>query len=199
MSGEQYSGRHQVLVSPTVWSECMCDRKNRRALPAFRTLQKSTAMGVPGITVPFMAPAGRGRQLPRPPLPAEFGGRCRASAETGRGRRVTLGAWLRARGGSAQARWGRGLRGDSGAVLGAGPAMPYLGGEDAVRELRRALANPHVQADPLRYRAAVLRVIRYGGNTVSGGGGGGRAALSALSPAGTWRRARTCRRCSRRW
>ncbi|OPJ89051.1 AP-4 complex subunit beta-1 [Patagioenas fasciata] len=38
--------------------------------------------------------------------------------------------------------------------------MPYLGGEDAVRELRRALANPHVQADPLRYRAAVLRVIR---------------------------------------
>ncbi|KAM6295281.1 AP-4 complex subunit beta-1 isoform 1-T1 [Aegotheles albertisi] len=38
--------------------------------------------------------------------------------------------------------------------------MPYLGGEEAVRELRRALANPHVQADRLRYRAAVLRVIR---------------------------------------
>lgn len=38
--------------------------------------------------------------------------------------------------------------------------MPYLGGEEALRELRRALANPHVQADPLRYRAAVLRVIR---------------------------------------
>ncbi|XP_074019302.1 AP-4 complex subunit beta-1 isoform X7 [Numenius arquata] len=39
--------------------------------------------------------------------------------------------------------------------------MPYLGGEEAVRELRRALANPHVQADRLRYRAAVLRVIRH--------------------------------------
>ncbi|XP_074019301.1 AP-4 complex subunit beta-1 isoform X6 [Numenius arquata] len=41
--------------------------------------------------------------------------------------------------------------------------MPYLGGEEAVRELRRALANPHVQADRLRYRAAVLRVIRMPG------------------------------------
>ncbi|KAM6232615.1 AP-4 complex subunit beta-1 isoform 3-T3 [Spheniscus humboldti] len=39
--------------------------------------------------------------------------------------------------------------------------MPYLGGEEALRELRRALANPHVQADRLRYRAAVLRVIRH--------------------------------------
>ncbi|XP_064328501.1 AP-4 complex subunit beta-1 isoform X2 [Phalacrocorax carbo] len=39
--------------------------------------------------------------------------------------------------------------------------MPYLGGEDALRELRRALSNPHVQADRLRYRAAVLRVIRH--------------------------------------
>ncbi|XP_050183030.1 AP-4 complex subunit beta-1 isoform X1 [Myiozetetes cayanensis] len=38
--------------------------------------------------------------------------------------------------------------------------MPYLGGEEALRELRRALSNPHVQADPVRYRAAVLRVIR---------------------------------------
>ncbi|NWY72177.1 AP4B1 protein, partial [Erithacus rubecula] len=38
--------------------------------------------------------------------------------------------------------------------------MPYLGGEEAQRELRRALSNPHVQADPARYRAAVLRVIR---------------------------------------
>ncbi|XP_074781419.1 AP-4 complex subunit beta-1 isoform X6 [Athene noctua] len=41
--------------------------------------------------------------------------------------------------------------------------MPYLGGEEALRELRRALANPHVQADRLRYRAAVLRVIRMPG------------------------------------
>ncbi|XP_069731937.1 AP-4 complex subunit beta-1 [Phaenicophaeus curvirostris] len=39
--------------------------------------------------------------------------------------------------------------------------MPYLGGEEAVRELRRALGNPHVQADPARYRAAVLRVVRH--------------------------------------
>ncbi|XP_075030355.1 AP-4 complex subunit beta-1 isoform X2 [Calonectris borealis] len=39
--------------------------------------------------------------------------------------------------------------------------MPYLGGEEALRELRRALSNPHVQADRLRYRAAVLRVIRH--------------------------------------
>lgn len=55
MSGEQYSGRLQVLDSPTVWSECMCDRKKRRAPAAFRRLQKSTAMGVPGSTVPLMA------------------------------------------------------------------------------------------------------------------------------------------------
>ncbi|TRZ16875.1 hypothetical protein HGM15179_010188 [Zosterops borbonicus] len=38
--------------------------------------------------------------------------------------------------------------------------MPYLGGEEAQRELRRALSNPHIQADPARYRGAVLRVIR---------------------------------------
>ncbi|XP_074384475.1 AP-4 complex subunit beta-1 isoform X2 [Zonotrichia albicollis] len=38
--------------------------------------------------------------------------------------------------------------------------MPYLGGEETLRELRRALSNPHVQADPARYRGAVLRVIR---------------------------------------
>ncbi|XP_061327967.1 AP-4 complex subunit beta-1 [Pezoporus flaviventris] len=39
--------------------------------------------------------------------------------------------------------------------------MPYLGGEEVVRELRRALSNPHVQADRMRYRNAVLRVIRH--------------------------------------
>ncbi|XP_034552520.1 AP-4 complex subunit beta-1 [Notolabrus celidotus] len=38
--------------------------------------------------------------------------------------------------------------------------MPYLGGEDAVRELRRALSNPNVQSDPLRYRNTILKVIR---------------------------------------
>ncbi|XP_041655913.1 AP-4 complex subunit beta-1 isoform X2 [Cheilinus undulatus] len=38
--------------------------------------------------------------------------------------------------------------------------MPYLGGEDAVRELRRALSNPNIQSDPLRYRNAILKVIR---------------------------------------
>ncbi|XP_053943817.1 AP-4 complex subunit beta-1 [Cuculus canorus] len=39
--------------------------------------------------------------------------------------------------------------------------MPYLSGDEAVRELRRTLCNPHVQADPARYRAAVMRVIRH--------------------------------------
>ncbi|XP_032377543.1 AP-4 complex subunit beta-1 [Etheostoma spectabile] len=38
--------------------------------------------------------------------------------------------------------------------------MPYLGNEDTVRELRRALSNPNVQSDPLRYRNTVLKVIR---------------------------------------
>lgn len=38
--------------------------------------------------------------------------------------------------------------------------MPYLGSEDTVRELRRALSNPNVQSDPLRYRNTVLKVIR---------------------------------------
>ncbi|KAM6925338.1 AP-4 complex subunit beta-1 [Xenentodon cancila] len=38
--------------------------------------------------------------------------------------------------------------------------MPYLGGEETVRELRRALANPNIQSDPLRYRSTVLKVIR---------------------------------------
>lgn len=46
--------------------------------------------------------------------------------------------------------------------------MPYLGGEEAQRELRRALSNPHIQADPARYRGAVLRVIRYAGRAVRG-------------------------------
>uniref|UniRef100_A0A7N8X523 Adaptor related protein complex 4 subunit beta 1 n=1 Tax=Mastacembelus armatus TaxID=205130 RepID=A0A7N8X523_9TELE len=38
--------------------------------------------------------------------------------------------------------------------------MPYLGSEDTVRELRRALSNPNVQSDQLRYRNTVLRVLR---------------------------------------
>uniref|UniRef100_A0A8C3GA52 AP complex subunit beta n=1 Tax=Cyclopterus lumpus TaxID=8103 RepID=A0A8C3GA52_CYCLU len=38
--------------------------------------------------------------------------------------------------------------------------MPYLGSEDAVRELRRALSNPNVQSDQLRYRNTVLKAIR---------------------------------------
>uniref|UniRef100_UPI0037E8C3C7 AP-4 complex subunit beta-1 n=1 Tax=Semicossyphus pulcher TaxID=241346 RepID=UPI0037E8C3C7 len=38
--------------------------------------------------------------------------------------------------------------------------MPYLGGEDTVRELRRALSNPNVQSDQLRYRNTILKVIR---------------------------------------
>ena len=43
---------------------------------------------------------------------------------------------------------------------GGGTDMPYLGGEETVREIRRALANPNVQSDHLRYRNTILRVIR---------------------------------------
>ncbi|XP_053562549.1 AP-4 complex subunit beta-1 [Bombina bombina] len=39
--------------------------------------------------------------------------------------------------------------------------MPYLGSEDAVKELKRALCNPHIQADRLRYRNAIHKVIRH--------------------------------------
>lgn len=39
--------------------------------------------------------------------------------------------------------------------------MPYLGSEDAVKELKKALCNPHIQGDRLRYRNAIQRVIRY--------------------------------------
>ncbi|XP_077469581.1 AP-4 complex subunit beta-1 isoform X2 [Stigmatopora argus] len=38
--------------------------------------------------------------------------------------------------------------------------MPYLGNEDTVKDLRRVLSNPHVQSDQLRYRNAILKVIR---------------------------------------
>ncbi|KAM4610404.1 AP-4 complex subunit beta-1 [Polymixia lowei] len=38
--------------------------------------------------------------------------------------------------------------------------MPYLGSEETVRELRRALSNPNVQSDHLRYRNTILKVIR---------------------------------------
>lgn len=43
-----------MLESPTVWSECMWERKKSRAEAARRRLQKSTAMGVWGIWTPFM-------------------------------------------------------------------------------------------------------------------------------------------------
>lgn len=81
----------------------------------------------------------------------------------------------------------RGRRGGGGGLAAAGPAsgpltwhflcagspsgrgrrpgvcgeMPYLGSEDAVKELKKALCNPHVQADRLRYRNVIQRVIRY--------------------------------------
>ncbi|KAL4648429.1 AP-4 complex subunit beta-1 [Arapaima gigas] len=38
--------------------------------------------------------------------------------------------------------------------------MPYLGSEETLKELKRALSNSNVQADRLRYRNVVLRVIR---------------------------------------
>ncbi|KAG8430594.1 hypothetical protein GDO86_020337 [Hymenochirus boettgeri] len=39
--------------------------------------------------------------------------------------------------------------------------MPYLGSEDAVKDLKRALCNPHIQADWLRYRNVIHNVIRH--------------------------------------
>ncbi|KAF4021463.1 hypothetical protein G4228_013855 [Cervus hanglu yarkandensis] len=39
--------------------------------------------------------------------------------------------------------------------------MPYLGSEDVVKELKKALCNPHIQADRLRYRSVIQRVIRH--------------------------------------
>ncbi|XP_030625094.1 AP-4 complex subunit beta-1 [Chanos chanos] len=38
--------------------------------------------------------------------------------------------------------------------------MPYFGSDETVKELKRALSNPNVQSDRLRYRNYVLRVIR---------------------------------------
>lgn len=38
--------------------------------------------------------------------------------------------------------------------------MPYLSGEETVKDLRRALSNPNIQCDQLRYRNTVNRVIR---------------------------------------
>lgn len=53
---------------------------------------------------------------------------------------------------------GPGRRGHRRAVCG---RMPYLGSEDVLKELKKALCNPHVQADRLRYRNVIQRVIRY--------------------------------------
>ncbi|XP_027716171.1 AP-4 complex subunit beta-1 [Vombatus ursinus] len=39
--------------------------------------------------------------------------------------------------------------------------MPYLGSEDIVKELKKALCNPHIQADRPRYRNVIQRVIRH--------------------------------------
>ncbi|XP_041052157.1 AP-4 complex subunit beta-1 isoform X1 [Carcharodon carcharias] len=39
--------------------------------------------------------------------------------------------------------------------------MPYYGSEETVKELKRSLSNPNIQADRLRYRNVVLKVIRY--------------------------------------
>lgn len=59
---------------------------------------------------------------------------------------------------------GRSPRATPGAV-GTTPApfgkMPYFGSEDVVKELRKALCNPYIQADRLRYRNVIQRVIRY--------------------------------------
>uniref|UniRef100_F6WLR5 AP complex subunit beta n=1 Tax=Monodelphis domestica TaxID=13616 RepID=F6WLR5_MONDO len=39
--------------------------------------------------------------------------------------------------------------------------MPYLGSEDIVKELKKALCNPHIQADRPRYRNVIQKVIRH--------------------------------------
>ncbi|KAG2467658.1 AP4B1 protein, partial [Polypterus senegalus] len=39
--------------------------------------------------------------------------------------------------------------------------MPYLGSEETVKELNRALSNPNVQSDKLRYRNVIFKVIKY--------------------------------------
>ncbi|XP_043080300.1 AP-4 complex subunit beta-1 isoform X2 [Puntigrus tetrazona] len=41
------------------------------------------------------------------------------------------------------------------------PTMPYFGSEETVKELKRALSNPNVQADRLRYKNYITKVIRY--------------------------------------
>ncbi|XP_072552519.1 AP-4 complex subunit beta-1 isoform X2 [Salminus brasiliensis] len=38
--------------------------------------------------------------------------------------------------------------------------MPYFGSEEVVKDLKRALSNPNIQADRLRYRNYITRVIR---------------------------------------
>ncbi|XP_076874981.1 AP-4 complex subunit beta-1 isoform X2 [Brachyhypopomus gauderio] len=38
--------------------------------------------------------------------------------------------------------------------------MPYFGSEETVKDLKRALSNPNIQADRLRYRNYITRVIR---------------------------------------
>ncbi|XP_063065207.1 AP-4 complex subunit beta-1 [Engraulis encrasicolus] len=38
--------------------------------------------------------------------------------------------------------------------------MPYLSSEETVKDLKRALSNPNIQSDRLRYRNYILRVIR---------------------------------------
>lgn len=38
--------------------------------------------------------------------------------------------------------------------------MPYFGCEETVKDLKRALSNPNVQADRLRYRNYITQVIR---------------------------------------
>lgn len=48
-----------------------------------------------------------------------------------------------------------------GSAPGLSEKMPYLGSEDVVKELKKALCNPHIQADRLRYRNVIQRVIRY--------------------------------------
>lgn len=165
VSGEQYSGRLQVLDSPTVWSECMCDRKNSRAPPARRTLQKSTAMGVPGITVPFMAP-GRGER-------SDEGGTAAASRRIWR-------ATPRTRGSGGERREGEGRRGAC--AVGRGAERSRGPCDHAVPGRRGGAARFATRAEqPARAGgAAAVPRRRAASHPVRGGAarGGGREGVS---------------------
>ncbi|XP_023390708.1 AP-4 complex subunit beta-1 [Pteropus vampyrus] len=107
------------------------------------------------------------KSLSEAPFPTARGSRpsaqsARCRAETGPGSRFPMARRGCAQrfhigaGGSPRVTWGT-----VGTAPGPLEKMPYLGSEDVVKELKKALCNPHVQADRLRYRNVIQRVIRH--------------------------------------